>query len=282
MENLTRSNRQPARPQTNPRNSGLTHFLTGLLILTTLVTTLAFGLKNTVLTAQFSTTTLTSTKNIPLAQQAIKEQATAQVASLSQVASIADDLISTDNTKIALSWLIQAVYTGQAETIQTDAIDTQIKSSLKNNTSELEYALYSAILEVALPSINSYLTQQVTTDVQAIHTQVATANRYTQLAFTIGWISSLLLIVLLIFSTRSIRKFFRSLGWTGFLTALFGVASLLIGKAVVLSQLPATNIPDELISNYLTSTVMAILPLFVASLIIGIVLSLLSLIGKRR
>jgi branched-subunit amino acid transport protein AzlD len=130
--------------------------------------------------------------------------------------------------------------------------------------------------------MNSYLTQQVTTDVQEIHTQVATATRYTQLAFTIGWISSLVLIVLLIFSTRSVRKFFRSLGWTGFLTALFGIASLLIGKAVVLSQMPATNIPDELIRNYLTSTVTAILPLFVASLIGGIVLSLLSLIGKRR
>ncbi|KRN29029.1 hypothetical protein IV38_GL001244 [Lactobacillus selangorensis] len=273
-----------------PTHRGLSRFLGFLLTISLFVTVGAFLTRQTVLNVNYVTNTLTSSQNLSAITKATDKQIQTVATENGLPSELTKDLVTKADIKTDLTTTVTNLYHGDTTPLSTSTISTQLTTNLNNVAAENSLTLSSTVQALIQPFINS-AAQKVQTkisDQYSLKKVVAVlhdAEFYTAALFWGGLVVSLAL-GLWLFIMAHLSSFCRYFGgaafWAGLLWVLLGfMGTTAVAQNIVVGTIENTdvaNIAQQLITGVSQTYMLG----GAIALVVGLVLWLFSLMGRRR
>ncbi|MFV0558136.1 MAG: hypothetical protein ACK5MW_05815 [Enterococcus sp.] len=216
------------------------------LTLSLLITPLAITLQNTALNGEFVEHKLTNDENLSQIHAIILDELDEQLPDLNQVDRLTKKVITKKKTELVIHWGIAAAYHGKSD-FDFSKLTPNLNDLAGNNN------LVALLLGMVLPTINDYLSEQLTQAVEQIHEPVVQIKQYLT---WISWIGSCFILGIagyFYFLTRQWNKWFTRLSWASLIAGISGSVLLFFGQLIAFHQLSLASNIETLLQHVLTS-----------------------------
>ncbi|WP_127848406.1 hypothetical protein [Lacticaseibacillus hulanensis] len=253
-------------------------FATFFLVLVATMGIGIFGAKQTILSSDFTTKTLTSGDNLNSITTQVQKNVGGSLTNIPGATTLVSRAISTATAKSVVTTAVADVYTNTTNQIDFTAMDNAVKDAFSTGTSGLSATLAATLATSVLDTLHSYFNNQLATRTTAARTYYQDASSAVKsLTIPLVVIGALCAIWLLI--VAGFARFLHNLGWASMFAGLLGLGVLQLGQnlPMVTSQIDKFGDFQLVAADYLAQVVNHMSGYYIIAAVAGLVVLVITI-----
>lgn len=284
-QNMDQPNMQPQMIKKGPKK-GLSRFMTLLLTIFLIITSVALIIKTTVLNPSFTAKTLMQDDSIEQMYEQTNATIVNSVSGYGITLPQDTEFITKEQFEDDLTDAIENLYAGNSEIIDQEKLSHQIQHNLTGKIDQL--GLPSGMLDQVLSPLTSTIanifTQQLASgQLNSLMDSITAIDGYVSMAMIVGVIAVIVTGVIILFAQRNIFAWLHYLG-IGFLIS--GLVVLGLQMATDLTSIfvntNQNQIANQLIQSFVTAVKSQMMTLAIGEVILGAIALVLGLLRKLK
>lgn len=284
-QNMYQPNMQPQMIKKGPKN-GLSRFMTLLLTIFLIITSVALIIKTTVLNPSFTAKTLMQDDSIEQMYEQTNATIVNSVSGYGITLPQDTEFITKEQFEDDLTDAIENLYAGNSEIIDQEKLSHQIQHNLTGKIGQL--GLPSGMLDQVLSPLTSTIanifTQQLASgQINSLMDSISAIDGYVSMAMIVGVIAVIVTGVIILFAQRNIFAWLHYLG-IGFLISGLVVLGLQMATDLtsVFVNTNQNQIAKQLIQSFVTAVKSQMMTLAIWEVILGAIALVLGLLRKLK